>query len=449
MPDDGSQLFFEDSLWAIKEGHIPEDPEPATLPNGQYIRFNSYNFPTDYLRHTNFEVWRRPDDNSDIFWDDSTFIVRAPGLAGGQSLSFESVNHPGYYLYHDADLVNVRVPGVGQERPASWYLIPTDVPNFFRVESEDWVDNYIRHTGDRAKLQTDDGTQQFNDDALWTVEYTTPRETTPAPEADPVLPIGDVVQFESMNYPTEFLRNEYPEVWRRPDDGTTPYKEDTSYYVRQGLDGVGPYSFESYTRPGEFLKHDGDPVNVGPVTPGEEPMATWYARPADEDYIRLESSDRPGDFIRHSGDRAYLHSDDGSGFFNLDSSWKVREPTFPVETTPTSPGIVNPGSRYGFEEPDNSGNFWRHDPNGSIHPTASDPITDQDYLFDVVPGLAGGDSISFRSVNNPTMYLTHSNGNLDIASGSGQPFNNEASFYEREGFYGVGGVSFESVSNPG
>jgi len=67
----------------------------------------------------------------------------------------------------------------------------------------------------------------------------------------------------------------------------------------------------------------------------------------------------------------------------------------------------------------------------------------------VVPGLDGGDSISFRSVNNPDMYLTVYNDNIDLLSGSGEPFINDASFYERHGFYGDGGVAFESVPNTG
>jgi len=72
----------------------------------------------------------------------------------------------------------------------------------------------------------------------------------------------------------------------------------------------------------------------------------------------LESSDRPGEFIRHDADdRAVLQLDDGTGLFNLDSNWGVSYPVYPTDT---SPGIVNEGSRYGFEDADRTGQYWRH-----------------------------------------------------------------------------------------
>mmetsp|Transcript_13491 Transcript_13491/g.13227 ORF Transcript_13491/g.13227 Transcript_13491/m.13227 type:complete len:156 (+) Transcript_13491:558-1025(+) len=88
----------------------PAEPEPVPtiLPNGYLLRFNSYNFPPDYLWENNFEIWKETDDFTDPFMESSTFRARVPGFVGGQSMSFESVKFPGYYLYHDGNLVNLK-----------------------------------------------------------------------------------------------------------------------------------------------------------------------------------------------------------------------------------------------------------------------------------------------------------------------------------------------------
>jgi len=59
------------------------------------------------MRHSNYEIWSQDDDDTDLFMSDSTFKV-VDGLAGGKSTSFESKNYPGYYLFHDGELVYIR-----------------------------------------------------------------------------------------------------------------------------------------------------------------------------------------------------------------------------------------------------------------------------------------------------------------------------------------------------
>ncbi|MFC8452569.1 AbfB domain-containing protein [Kitasatospora sp. NPDC057223] len=41
--------------------------------NGKISDLRSYNFPDRYLRHSNFEIWLHPTEDSDTFRKDSSF----------------------------------------------------------------------------------------------------------------------------------------------------------------------------------------------------------------------------------------------------------------------------------------------------------------------------------------------------------------------------------------
>ncbi|MDF3150178.1 AbfB domain-containing protein, partial [Streptomyces sp. T21Q-yed] len=68
----------------------------ARWPNTPAQRLQSYNFQDRYVRHTNMDVRIDPDVSPA---DDAQFRLR-PGLAGTGTVSFESVNFPGYFLRH-------------------------------------------------------------------------------------------------------------------------------------------------------------------------------------------------------------------------------------------------------------------------------------------------------------------------------------------------------------
>jgi hypothetical protein len=73
-----------------------------------------------------------------------------------------------------------------------------------------------------------------------------------------------------------------------------------------------------------------------------------------------------------------------------------------------------------------------------------------DSQFRIVPGLAGGGSVSLESTNYPGSYLRHRNNEawVDRADGTAL-FNADASFQRRSGLADATGVSFESVNFPG
>ena len=83
-----TKLYRLDSSWKVVKGLC-----------GCGISFQSKNYPRHYLRHRNY--WARIDryDHSRLFRKDACFIPRR-GLADEQDVSFESVNYRGYFLRH-------------------------------------------------------------------------------------------------------------------------------------------------------------------------------------------------------------------------------------------------------------------------------------------------------------------------------------------------------------
>jgi hypothetical protein len=88
----------------------------------KYKSFQSYNYPTHYIRHRNYSG-EITTINSSLDKKDATF-KSVPGLAGG--LSFESLNFPGYYLRHKNFRIFLeRVTDTEQFRKdASFMVIP-------------------------------------------------------------------------------------------------------------------------------------------------------------------------------------------------------------------------------------------------------------------------------------------------------------------------------------
>jgi GH43 family beta-xylosidase len=73
-----------------------------------------------------------------------------------------------------------------------------------------------------------------------------------------------------------------------------------------------------------------------------------------------------------------------------------------------------------------------------------------DSQFRIVPGLAGGGSVSLESTNYPGYYLRHRNNEAWVDRSDGTAlFNSDASFHRRAGLADAAGVSFESVNFPG
>ena len=84
---------YQDQLWKIVPG----------LADSTGVSFQSVNFPTMYLRHENYALVLRANDNTSLFKGDATFH-RVAGFADSSWSSFRSYNFPDRYIRH-ADYV--------------------------------------------------------------------------------------------------------------------------------------------------------------------------------------------------------------------------------------------------------------------------------------------------------------------------------------------------------
>jgi hypothetical protein len=73
------------------------------------VSFESRNFPGDFLRHFNFQLFRQPMDGTAVFRADATFCPQAG--QSGQGTSFASLNFPTRFLRHFNNTVYIASNG--------------------------------------------------------------------------------------------------------------------------------------------------------------------------------------------------------------------------------------------------------------------------------------------------------------------------------------------------
>ncbi|WP_290061576.1 alpha-L-arabinofuranosidase B [Amycolatopsis solani] len=105
-----SALDKNDATWIVRRG----------LANSSCLSFESKNYPGDYLRHSNYQLHRQPDDGSALLTNDATFCAGAGN--SGSFTSFQSLNYPGYYVRHYNATVYIASNGGANpwDNTASW-----------------------------------------------------------------------------------------------------------------------------------------------------------------------------------------------------------------------------------------------------------------------------------------------------------------------------------------
>ncbi|MFL6145022.1 MAG: alpha-L-arabinofuranosidase B [Labedaea sp.] len=88
-----------DASWIVRRG----------LANNACVSFESRNFPGDFLRHSNFQLFRQPMDGTALFRADATFCPQAG--RSGQGTSFASFNFPTRFLRHFNNTVFIAANG--------------------------------------------------------------------------------------------------------------------------------------------------------------------------------------------------------------------------------------------------------------------------------------------------------------------------------------------------
>jgi non-reducing end alpha-L-arabinofuranosidase len=83
-----SAVDKNDGTWIVRRG----------LANNSCVSFESRNFPGEFLRHQNFQVFRQPMTGTTLFRQDATFCPQA--AHAGTGTSFAALNFPTRFLRH-------------------------------------------------------------------------------------------------------------------------------------------------------------------------------------------------------------------------------------------------------------------------------------------------------------------------------------------------------------
>ncbi|KUL26253.1 glycoside hydrolase family 43 protein [Streptomyces regalis] len=137
--------------WILNMTAAEESRVLARYANTAAQRLQSFNFQDRYVRHTNMDV--RIDPNVSPA-DDSRFRLR-PGLAGTGTVSFESVNFPGYFLRHSAyDFQLAYNDGSSQFAQDATFRQVAGLADssWSSFQSYNFPDRYIRHYAYELRL---------------------------------------------------------------------------------------------------------------------------------------------------------------------------------------------------------------------------------------------------------------------------------------------------------
>jgi hypothetical protein len=317
------------SVTTFSPEHHPERPAPTPSPTEggpqlpRFISsFESLNYPGHLMRHRNYLG-----DLTRIFSAldraDATFRVRTDGLTGERnSVSFESINFPGHFLRHQFLRIKLH-PNDGSDlfrRDATFLLRPAS-PGVFsqvRYESVNYPGHFIRHSNFGLRLAPEDGSELFRLDSTW-------RRLHPPLEN---VPPG-AISFESSNYGGRFIRHRNSLGELAPIGGSALDRADTTFAVRPALSGFPiAVSLESVNYPGYFMRHqnyrlklhanDGTDLFRQDASFIYNDGATWEGNGG----VSLESVNLRGHHIRHRNFELWLAQSDGTGLFNQDATWQ-------------------------------------------------------------------------------------------------------------------------------
>ncbi|MFI9383462.1 AbfB domain-containing protein [Kutzneria sp. NPDC052558] len=175
-------------------------------------------------------------------------------------------------------------------------------------------------------------------------------------------------------------------------------KLNATFLLRPGLAGTGCYSLESRANPGQYLRHQGDRIQLA-ASDGSQPFArsaTFCATVGNSGIgVSFRSYDAPDRFLSYHNGDLLLACDDSS--FTIGEPWWRSDISVPL-------------GRSSWQA--DTGDFLRHQNYvAKTSPiTAGNSATDlQDATFALVPGLADDSCYSFEAVNFPGYYLRHAN----------------------------------------
>ncbi|MFI5297176.1 MAG: AbfB domain-containing protein [Polyangiales bacterium] len=137
----------------------------APLLGGPTVSLQSVNFPDRYVRHCSGLGFIDRNDKTNpacdpaVFKQDVTFR-RVSGLAGGASVSFESVNYPGTFLRHQNGRIKLATSDATSlfKQDASFHEVAGLAGSGTSFQSVNFPDRYLRHCSGKLFIDRNDGT---------------------------------------------------------------------------------------------------------------------------------------------------------------------------------------------------------------------------------------------------------------------------------------------------
>lgn len=123
-------------------------------------------------------------------------------------------------------------------------------PNWTRLKSSNFPDNYVRHANNVGRLDP----YPFDpyQDQMWRMV--------------PGLADGAGVSFQSVNYPTRYLRHSGFAIRLDANDNTDGFRADATFYRTAGLADAAWSSFRSYNYPTYYLRHANLLLRIDPLS---------------------------------------------------------------------------------------------------------------------------------------------------------------------------------------
>lgn len=124
-------------------------------------------------------------------------------------------------------------------------------PGWNRLKSYNYPDRYVRHAGDVARI--DQFPMDPTADQQWRVV--------------PGLADSAGVSFESVSSPGRYLRHSGYNLRLDPNDGSSIFRADATFYPTAGLGDSSWTSFRSYNFPDRYIRHSGYALRIDVLSP--------------------------------------------------------------------------------------------------------------------------------------------------------------------------------------
>jgi len=168
--EEGSSYDHEESNEVVENGIMPRSQNPYLIIDGVRMllnhcySFESLNFRGEYIRHRNFELWKDPFNNSELYQEDSRFKM-VPAINGqAYWVSFVSVNYPDKYMRYREGIGFIHscdVSDHGCKHNASFFVVKGRSGKY--TVSIVTGESFLIHQGRRMKM-SEYSKQKFNPD---------------------------------------------------------------------------------------------------------------------------------------------------------------------------------------------------------------------------------------------------------------------------------------------